>query len=147
VAASAKSPALVKVRRRFRMDGMRRKIISIIYNLGANVLFPRLGSIDINGSPKIFPQEYLARLNLSSTDWFIDPELIIKSRRVGLHIIEFNVLAQMRKGGKSHVGWRTCVEFVVNLLKYRFGRVARRQAPSPSAASRHAMLDRLNRTA
>ncbi len=147
VAASAKSPTLVKVRRRFRMDGMRRKVISVAYNLSANILFPRLGSIDINGSPKMFPQEYLARLNLCSADWFIDPELMIKARRVGLSVIEFNVLAQMRKGGQSHVDGRTCLEFMVNLLKYRFGRGAARDARSQSAVACPAILDRVNRTA
>jgi len=55
VASNLRSPHLVKVRRRFRMDGFTRKIVSIIYNLGTIVMFVGLGSIDINGNPKIMP--------------------------------------------------------------------------------------------
>jgi len=39
---------LAKVRRRFRMDGMRRKIVSSGYNLFVRILWPRLSSWDIN---------------------------------------------------------------------------------------------------
>ena len=42
-----------KVRRRFRMDGLTRKIVSVLYNGFVWVLWPRLGSIDVNGVPKI----------------------------------------------------------------------------------------------
>jgi hypothetical protein len=121
IAAHAKNPMLVKVRRRFRMDGLVRKIVSIIYNLGATVIFGGLGSIDINGNPKILPHEYLERMNLQSKDWFLDAEIMIKAKRLGLPVYEFNVIAQMREGGSSHVHPGTCWEFIVNLLKYRFG--------------------------
>jgi glycosyltransferase involved in cell wall biosynthesis len=127
VVSKAAQPVLGKVRRRFRMDGLTRKLVSIAYNGLANVMFPGLGSIDINGSPKIWPREYLARMNLQSADWFLDPELIIKARRLGLQIVEFNVLAQMRVGGKSHVNWHTCWEFLVNLTRYRVGRIPGRE--------------------
>src|SRR5262249_46662340 len=43
---------LGKVRRRFRMDGPLRKIVSIFYNAFVWMLWPKLGSIDVNGSPK-----------------------------------------------------------------------------------------------
>ena len=64
IAANARSPYLVKVRRRFRMDGLTRKIVSIIYNGLTMALFGGLGSIDINGNPKIFPYEYLAPIEI-----------------------------------------------------------------------------------
>lgn len=120
-ALAAEGPVLVKVRRRFRMDGLRRKIISIFYNGFINVLFPGLGSLDINGSPKVFPRDIYRRMQLRSRDWFIDPEMMLKARDMGVRVVEFNVFAQMRTGGKSHVNTSTCLEFVVNLLKYRLG--------------------------
>lgn len=116
---SAGGDVLVKVRRRFRMDGPRRKVISIAYNLGAASLFGGLGSIDINGNPKLFPSPWLERLELSSKDWFLDPEVMIKAKALGLPVIELNVMARMRRAGVSHVRPVTLVEFSRNLLRYR----------------------------
>jgi len=121
IASQAKSPKLAKVRRRFRMDGLSRKFVSTAYNLVTPLLFGGLGSIDINGNPKIMPREFLERMNLESKDWFLDAEVMIKAKRLGLEVLEFNVMAQMREGGKSNVRPGTCWEFVVNLLRYRFG--------------------------
>ena len=120
ILSQAKTPKLVKVRRRFRMDGFKRKVTSIAYNLMANVLFGGLGSIDINGNPKLLPRDYLERMNLQSKDWFLDPEVMIKAKRMGLPVYEMNVIAQMRQEGFSHVRVGACWEFFLNLLKYRF---------------------------
>lgn len=122
IAANTHSPHLVKVRRRFRMDGLIRKFVSVIYNLLTMALFGGLGSIDINGNPKIFPSEYLERMNLQSKDWFLDAEVMIKAKKLGLKVYEINVIAQMREGGKSNVRTSTIQEFLGNLLKYRFQR-------------------------
>jgi hypothetical protein len=121
IAATAASPHLVKVRRRFRLDGLKRKVISIVFNIGTNVLFGGIGSIDINGNPKIFPREYLELMQLESRDWFLDAEILIKAKQLGLKVLEFNVLGQMREGGESNVRATTCWEFIVNLLRWRFG--------------------------
>lgn len=121
IAAHAKTPKLVKVRRRFRMDGLVRKIVSIGYNGFANLLFGGLGSIDINGNPKIFPRGYYERMNLISRDWFLDAEVMIKARRLKLPVFEMNVLGQMREGGTSNVKASTVWEFLVNLGRVRFG--------------------------
>ena len=116
-----KTPKLFKVRRRFRMDGFARKVVSITYNMITAVIFPGLGSIDVNGNPKILPREYLDRMQLESQDWFLDAEIMIKARRLGLPVHETNVFAQMREGGSSNVHLSTCLEFVLNLLRYRLG--------------------------
>ena len=60
IALNSQTPKLVKVRRRFRMDGLKRKLISILYNALANLVFGGLHSVDINGNPKILPLEYIA---------------------------------------------------------------------------------------
>lgn len=125
LAARSKSPRLVKVRRRFRLDGFRRKITSIAYNGSTALLFGGLGSIDVNGNPKVLPREYVERMNLESKDWFLDAEIMIKAKRLGLEVLELNVMALMRAGGKSNVRLGTCWEFVRNLLRYRFGRAGR----------------------
>jgi glycosyltransferase involved in cell wall biosynthesis len=115
------SRVLGKVRRRFRMDGLTRKVISILYNGLVWVLWPRLGSIDINGSPKFIHRDMVAMMQLESRRWFLDPEIMIKSRYLGMRVIEMNVFARMRSHGLSHVRAGTLVEFLVNLLRYRFG--------------------------
>ncbi|MCC7011843.1 MAG: glycosyltransferase family 2 protein [Planctomycetes bacterium] len=126
-----------KVRRRFRMDGPLRKVVSIAYNCLVFALWPNMGSIDVNGSPKIVHREVLRRLDLRSRKWFLDPELMIKAHYLGARVIEVNVFARMRSHGLSHVRATTCWEFFAMLLRYRFGsemRAWRRQVePLPSA--------------
>jgi glycosyltransferase involved in cell wall biosynthesis len=112
---------LGKVRRRFRMDGLRRKIVSIFYNGFVFVLWPGLGSIDVNGNPKIIHRDVLSAMRLQSKDWFIDPEIMIKAHYLGVRVLEMNVFARMRSNGLSHVRPSAMVEFFVNLMKYRFG--------------------------
>lgn len=111
---------LGKVRRRFRMDGLVRKIVSISYNLFFRMLWPRMGTLDVNGSPKIFPRRLLPALDLESTEWFLDPELMVKAHYLGLNILELNVFARMRGSGLSHVRAAACWEFFTKLLVYRF---------------------------
>lgn len=115
------SKVLGKVRRRFRMDGFVRKIVSVCYNLFVWMLWPRLGSIDINGSPKIVHRDVLRAMDLQSKDWFFDPEMMVKAHYLGVRVIEMNVFARMRSRGLSHVRAGTCFEFFVNLLRFRFG--------------------------
>jgi glycosyltransferase involved in cell wall biosynthesis len=117
---SARSWVLGKVRRRFRMDGLRRKFISTGYNLFVLALWPRLGSLDVNGSPKIFPRQALELMDLKSTGWFLDPEIMIKAHYLGIRVLEFNTFARLRGSGVSHVRSSTVWEFLRSLLHYRF---------------------------
>ena len=84
-------------------------------------------------------------MNLQSWDWFLDAEVLIKAKRLHLPVFEMNVIAQLREGGRSMVRLDTCWEFMVNLLRYRFGRAARPDAAAfggdahvPSIAKAHA---------
>ncbi len=119
---AADRPVVGKVRRRFRMDGLVRRLVSITYNLFVRVLWPRLGSLDVNGSPKILPREVLSAMELQSRGWFLDPEILIKAHTLGIRILEFNVFARMRGAGLSHVRPATAWEFFRKLLSYRFSR-------------------------
>jgi glycosyltransferase involved in cell wall biosynthesis len=112
---------LGKVRRRFRMDGPARKVVSIVYNGFVWMLWPRLGSIDINGLPKIIHSDVIAKMDLQSRQWFLDPEIMVKAHYLGVRVIEMNVFARMRSHGLSHVRANTCVEFLTNLIRFRFG--------------------------
>lgn len=109
-----------KVRRRFRMDGFQRKLVSIAYNGLVWLMWPGLGSIDVNGTPKIVHRDVLARMRLESRRWFFDPELLIKAHYLGVRVLELNAFARMRGRGISNVRASTCWEFLRELLRYRF---------------------------
>lgn len=113
-------PVIAKARRRFRMDGTARKLVSIAYNVFFKLLYPGVDSLDINGLPKVMPRTVVDRLELTSERWFLDPEIMIKSRVLGVPILEYNVFARMRGNGLSHVRATTCVEFFTALMQYRF---------------------------
>ncbi|MFZ5623664.1 MAG: glycosyltransferase family 2 protein [Gemmatimonadota bacterium] len=128
---------LGKVRRRFRMDGVVRKVISVGYNLFVRALWPRIASWDVNGVPRMMPRDVLHRMQLQSTNWLIDPEILIKAHYLGLRIVEFNVFARTRGRGMSHVRLSTCWEFFTYLLRFRFSRQLQRwrQGQEPLAAA------------
>ena len=133
LAAKAKTPKLFKVRRRFRLDGRFRRIVSFSYNLLATALFGDLGTMDLNANPKILPRELMEAMKLQSKDWFLDAEVMIKARRMGLTVYDLNVFALMRAEGVSHVRPTTCWEFLRNLLHYRFG-AGRKMLEVPAVA-------------
>ena len=128
---------LGKVRRRFRMDGLVRKIVSVAYNMFVRMLWPGIGSWDINGCPRLMPREALLAMELESSNWLIDPEILIKAHYLGLRVLELNVFARTRARGTSHVQASTCWEFFTYLLRFRFSgdlrRWRQRQVP-PAAA-------------
>jgi dolichol-phosphate mannosyltransferase len=121
VAQASNGWVIAKVRRRFRLDGLLRKLVSIGYNLSFRLMWPTVASIDINGSPKIMPREAIPAMGLKSKGWFLDAEIMIKSHALGMRVIEFNVFARLRGAGVSHVKPGTCWDFFHNLVKYRFG--------------------------
>jgi glycosyltransferase involved in cell wall biosynthesis len=123
---SARGNVLGKVRRRFRMDGLQRKFISIAYNALVNVFWPGIQSLDINGTPKLMRRSVLQVMNLQSRGWFLDPEMMIKAHYMGLRVLELNAFARMRGNGISHVRTSTCWEFLRNLMDFRFSARMRR---------------------
>lgn len=124
---------VAKVRRRFRMDGLQRKLVSTAYQLFVRLLWPRLGTIDVNGSPKILPRDELVAMRLESKGWLLDPELMVKAQYANLRVVELNVFARMRGAGVSHVRASTCWEFISTLLGARFSGRWRPRAGLPAA--------------
>lgn len=132
-ARASNGRVVAKVRRRFRMDGLQRKVISTAYQLFVRLLWPRLGTIDVNGSPKLLPRDVLQAMQLESKDWLLDPELMVKAHYAGLRVLELNVFARMRGAGLSHVRASTCWTFVRTLLAARL--TGRWRAPKALAAA------------
>ena len=101
-----------------RYDGFKRKVITKTYNF----VFPRLFRVcskDINGCPKIFKAESLCQLGLSSKDWFIDAEVMIKSQKKNFKIGEVPVVFHKRVHGSSNVGLYTIIEFIRNMTRHK----------------------------
>lgn len=113
---------LVKVCRVTRGDGLVRKLTTITFNKIFRLLFG-VNSIDINGSPKIFKKRWLELLAPVSKDWFLDAELMIKAKLLGMSVNEVPVAFMPREGGKSNVSMITVLEFIYNAVRYRFGGV------------------------
>ena len=82
-------------------------------------------------------REALLAMELESSNWLIDPEILIKAHYLGLRVLELNVFARTRARGTSHVQASTCWEFFTYLLRFRFSgdlrRWRQRQVP-PAAA-------------
>ena len=102
------------------MDGFLRRIISVGYNVFVRLLWPRLESWDVNGQPRMLRREIADAMDLQSTNWLLDPEMLIKAHYMGVRVVEVNVFARMRGNGLSHVRMATCWEFFTYLLDFRF---------------------------
>ncbi len=117
----ADRPVIGKVRRRFRLDGPDRWVVSVIYNFMMIALWPGIGTLDVNGSPKLIPREILEQLELTSKDWMLDPEIMIKARHLGVPVIEMNAFSRMRESGASHVKPQTVLQFLSKLARFKWG--------------------------
>jgi dolichol-phosphate mannosyltransferase len=110
-----------KVRRRRRPDGATRVVVSRLYNTLMALLWPGLAAGDLNGIPKLLHRDDLAALRLASHDWMLDPELMIKARDLGLRVVELDVVARPRRGGRSKVVPRDVAVFLARIAAFRWG--------------------------
>jgi len=110
---------LYKINRVLRYDGLQRKLFSRVYNLLMKIVFG-VESTDINGCPKIFARAVFQRMNLQSKDWFIDTEILIKTKMLGIKIFEVVAKFNKRSEGQSNVDFSTVLEFIKNMVKYCF---------------------------
>jgi len=112
---------LVKTIRTTRDDGKIRRIISVVFNLCFRMLYPKIESIDINSKPKILKRDSYRKLNLYSNDWFIDAEIMIQAKHLGLKVGEIptDFFVQTRQDG-SYINLWTIFEFLGNLIRYKF---------------------------
>ncbi len=119
---------LVKARRVHRGDGLARKAISLGFNALFRLLFPGLRVRDVNAKPKVMTRAAYERLELASDDWFIDAEIMIQARRLGLRVgeVETDFLALV--GRPSFINLRTLLEFLANLARYRVRELRRRRS-------------------
>ncbi|MBI4970703.1 MAG: glycosyltransferase family 2 protein [Candidatus Omnitrophica bacterium] len=109
---------LCKVRRVVRGDGPFRAFISWVFNALSTIMFS-VKTDDVNGLPKVMTRKAYEDLSLRSSDWFIDAEIMIKAARLRLKQGEVETEFLKREGGSSNVNWKTVMEFIKNMIKYR----------------------------
>jgi len=83
------------------------------------ILFPGLGSRDVNSKPKIFTEETLKRLELRSDGWFIDAEIMIKARRLNLKFSEIPTRFEKQLSRASFVKPAAIFEFIWCMIIFR----------------------------
>ena len=105
--------------RRQRGDGLKRKLFSLVFNGVFHLLFPGLPARDINAKPKVLTRAAFERMTLQSNDWFIDAEIMIEARRLGLRVGETETEFLGLTGRRSFIKWAAVFEFLPNLLRYR----------------------------
>jgi glycosyltransferase involved in cell wall biosynthesis len=112
---------LVKTYRTKRFDGIYRKVVSNLYNTLFTLLYnPDFAVRDINSKPKIFTRQALDQMQLVSSDWFTDAEIMIEANRLKLRICDVATVCYKNERRASYVGLDTLLEFVYNLFYYRF---------------------------
>lgn len=110
---------LAKVRRVTRHDGWKRRLVTFCCNGLFPLLFP-VRTWDINGTPKIMRAEVCRALRPVCKDWFIDAEVMIKLGARNGTFAEVDVEFLQRGGGSSNVRLISLVEFLLNILRFRF---------------------------
>src|SRR3989344_3724440 len=114
---------LVKTFRAQRYDGLYRASISKIYNLMFRLLFPGAAHFrDINSKPKVMTRGAYAKMHLASNDWFTDAEIMIEALRNRLKVGEVSTIFYRNERRASFVPPSAIMEFIRNLLYYRFRR-------------------------
>ena len=131
---------LVKTYRTRREDGLLRYSISQVYNSLFMLLFGRI-SKDANSKPKIFKKSAYQMMTLTSNDWFIDAEIMIRAKELDLKVGELPITFFSQRGRTSFVKMSAILEFIRNLFsRYVSHRkflkkkaYAKSRAPTPSS--------------
>jgi len=109
--------AMAKARRVARQDGWARQVLS--NGFAAAMRLRGSWSPDVNGCPKLFRKEALQTLSPTSTDWFLDAEVVLGAERQGWEVAWEPVTMAARTTGQSKVDTQTVLEFARNLLTHR----------------------------
>ena len=94
-----------------------RELFHVGYNLILRLIFG-VTVRDVNFSFKIFKLEHIQSLNLISNGWFIDAEIILELRRMGILPIEMPIQYIDRTAGKSTVSLSAPFYMLYEMSKY-----------------------------
>lgn len=86
----------------YRYDSVLRSILSWIYNLIVRILF-RVSVRDVDCAFKLFRREVIDAIVIESDDFFVDAELVAKTRRWNFRLLEKGVRHYPRMAGETTV--------------------------------------------
>jgi len=115
--ACIKGAPLAKVVRTERLDGTTRRVISAGYARAIRAI--GADHPDVNGCPKLLRREALEALAPTSTDWFLDAEVVLGALSRGWDIATHPAAMAPRTAGRSKVGMGAVLEFALNLARWR----------------------------
>lgn len=105
-----------------RADGWQRVLVSRIYNLLLTIFYGRVGH-DANGTPRFLHHDDLAAIKPVNRGSFVDPEILIKSKKLNIKLIEVPIVFYKRQGGSSSVRVLSkSIEFLKDMIEFRFSR-------------------------
>jgi glycosyltransferase involved in cell wall biosynthesis len=110
---------VVKTKRVRRDDGLFRRFISLGFNTLFVVLFGLNNFSDVNSKPKMFKKTALEAMTLHDNGWFIDAEIMLNAKKLGLTTAEVPVHFYQNKYRESFVGYSAIIEILVKLLSYK----------------------------
>jgi glycosyltransferase involved in cell wall biosynthesis len=113
---------VAKGRRIRRDDGPYRRLISFVYNIAFQLLFPMRGIWDVNAKPKGLTRAAYERLDLRADDWFIDAEIVLGARDLALEVAELPVVFLANVERPSFVKPRAILEFAGHMIRRRLRR-------------------------
>ena len=73
----------------------------------------------MNSKPKLMTREVYEKISLESTGWFIDAEIMILARRLGVKIGETETVFHSMDTRPSFVKPLSILEFLGNLFAFR----------------------------
>ncbi len=119
--AVANPHALIKGERRSRGYSLMRRLGSRLYNLECQLLFG-LDEPDVNGNPKLWGRDALPLHLLTEPGGFLDAEILIHARRLGIPVIGFPIDRTERHGGRSMTTLGLARRLYSRPIAVRFGR-------------------------
>jgi len=115
-----------------RAEGMKREIMSFVYNRLIRVLFG-LKVRDVNFAFKLFRRAVVDRITLQSEGSFIDAELLIETHRAGFAIAELPMRYYERTAGVSTLASGSVVVRILHeMADYRRAAARRPSRPRPA---------------
>lgn len=102
-----------------RMDDIKRRISSVLFNRFVAILFG-IRFRDINCAFKLFKRGIIGKIDLQSQGFAIDAELLWKTSRAGFKICEHGVNHYKRDKGSSKMGFKGIGKTLMELLRIRF---------------------------
>jgi len=128
--SAADEHTVIAGRRLNRGEGARRWFLTKGYNFTIRMLFG-LDMKDANFACKIFPRRFAQQAVLESDGSFIDVEMLLETRRIGLQIREYPLVYYPRERGLSTLSRPRVIFFILREMFYYASRLSLNETGFP----------------